>query len=1002
MSVVYRQLIVKYGADVADAMAGAERLNSRIDQVNKDIESKFGALNRKLQSSGTGLTVGITLPLVMAGKAAVDANVRLDNLTRGMTAIMGSSKAAEAEMKRLEKTAKLPALDYEQVLKGSVTLQAAGLSADEARRALEGFGNALATVGKGAEDLDGVQLALSQIMSKGKVSAQEINQLAERVPQIRQVMEKAFGTANTETLQKMEIDARTFVNRVVEELQKLPKATGGVGTAMENMDSATTKALGSMGKAMEPIVISVAGKIEKLANWIVDLDDSQRKWIVGLGAVAAAGGPVLLITSQLIAGYANLKIITMASTIQTAANTQAQAANAVAKNINTAATNTNAAATKALITAQMGSTASATGLRAALAGPLGISAAATIATASLGYFLHTVHKTTSEIDKLTRKALELSPALQQKNEERYTSKLESLTLDQLKARRRATLQQIDAAEKRLKEVSKQADWHLGFDPKFAFIPALAIYKGSVPDMVARSEQVDIELEIERLTKQQEMIQKAIDKFKENNSPAEKLSRQMVESLEREITTWQFAALKAEQVGDVAAAEWAEIQIGYLDRLAANIKTAESDKKFDKVTADALAKEQLLADQARFFLKRQAEEREQNQAEILSAINAQVAKARAMGSELEAAMLEAYRSYQEAVMDAMSIDTGTGRYRYSPTAQQNLISAAQSEYTSRVMDAIKQALTAQVDKARLMASITVENRKILAAAKKTLEGQLEAAMAEADLTYIAERAAAMQVAINAKDPLLAQALLKQADLRRAANKRLATDEYEQTLKSEALSERVAAIGARSLNARSAASKIQAKLEDEASGALRLDMMAQLGDLEVYSAQQDAYAELIQKQEELLKLKERGIDIAERWALAEAEAASKVDAAVERANKAYNDELKTQAKMLDQTLAMIRREEEERQRNHEREIQRHKDLIGFTSLEETWKKAMKGGVAAMYGPSDLIPQMSESRTPTEREIAMAMSRMKDEQTETNRRLDSLIGEVRRLSGPAFLVR
>src|SRR5690606_26404524 len=118
-----------------------------------------------------------------------------------------------------------------EAIQGSVNLQAAGFSADLARRSLMAFGNALATVGKGKADLDGVGLALSQIASKGKISAEEINQLSERVPQIRVAMKAAFGTSDTEQLQKMGIDATQFVEGVVAQLEKLPAVTGGINNA---------------------------------------------------------------------------------------------------------------------------------------------------------------------------------------------------------------------------------------------------------------------------------------------------------------------------------------------------------------------------------------------------------------------------------------------------------------------------------------------------------------------------------------------------------------------------------------------------------------------------------------------------------------------------------------------------------------------------------------------------------------------------------------------------
>jgi tape measure domain-containing protein len=168
----------------------------------KSLERSTRDVANSLASLGGKLTLGITAPLAALGIAAVKTATDFDSLKRGLTAVTKEAGPVEAQLARLKEVAKLPGLGFREAVQGSINLQAAGFSAKEAERALKGFGNALATVGKGKTELDGVILALTQIQSKGKVSAEEINQLAERVPQIRQIMLQAFGTADTEVIQR--------------------------------------------------------------------------------------------------------------------------------------------------------------------------------------------------------------------------------------------------------------------------------------------------------------------------------------------------------------------------------------------------------------------------------------------------------------------------------------------------------------------------------------------------------------------------------------------------------------------------------------------------------------------------------------------------------------------------------------------------------------------------------------------------------------------------------
>lgn len=178
-----------------------------------------------------------------------------DRLQRGLAATMGSVDAAQARLRQLRETAKLPGLGFREAVQGDIRLQAVGFAAERSDRILRGFGNALATVGGGKAELDGVITALSQMQAKGKIAAEEINQIAERVPQIRKAISEAFGTADTEGLARAGLSVDAFIEGIVIQLEKLPKATGGAANAIENMEDSWNSAKASLGSAFAgPIV----------------------------------------------------------------------------------------------------------------------------------------------------------------------------------------------------------------------------------------------------------------------------------------------------------------------------------------------------------------------------------------------------------------------------------------------------------------------------------------------------------------------------------------------------------------------------------------------------------------------------------------------------------------------------------------------------------------------------------------------------------------------------
>jgi len=218
-----------------------------------------------------GAAAAGTIAFAGFAKSALDAYSELDSLMKGLTAVAGSQEEAAKQFQKVREIAKLPGLGVFEAGQGLINLQAAGLSAKTAADALMGFGNALATVGKGKTELDGVVIALSQIAAKGVVSAEEINQIAERLPQIRPLMQAAFGTANTETLQKMGLTSTEFITKLTDELGRLPKVAGGVRNSLENVADATKLAMASAGSA---IATNFLPAIEKASLMIQSLSDS--------------------------------------------------------------------------------------------------------------------------------------------------------------------------------------------------------------------------------------------------------------------------------------------------------------------------------------------------------------------------------------------------------------------------------------------------------------------------------------------------------------------------------------------------------------------------------------------------------------------------------------------------------------------------------------------------------------------------------------------------------
>jgi tape measure domain-containing protein len=230
---------------------------------------------------------GASLAVVGFLGAAGNSAAEFDAQVQGLEAYAGSAENLAFQLSRLKEAAKLPGLGFQEAIIGATRLQAAGLSFETAEKALRGFGNALALVGGGRDDLNGVLLALTQIASKSTVSAEEINQIAERVPQIRQIMQSAFGTSNTEDLAKRGITSQDFIAGVLGPLQQLPKAADSAKNTFENLRSSIEQAFVGIGRAANTYLVPAAQQLGKLIEFA---NDSGLTGDIGAGITKAFTG----------------------------------------------------------------------------------------------------------------------------------------------------------------------------------------------------------------------------------------------------------------------------------------------------------------------------------------------------------------------------------------------------------------------------------------------------------------------------------------------------------------------------------------------------------------------------------------------------------------------------------------------------------------------------------------------------------------------------------------
>jgi len=278
-------------------------LNVRLGIIfdEKALAATEKALRRsgeKLSRIGSDLSFSLSAPLGLFGGAAIKAAGDLESLTLALQSQLGSAEKAGAELEKLTKIAEGPGLGLEQVVGASIRLQGVGIAAGEARDIIKQLGNSVASVGFGAENFDSVTKQFTQMIAKGRVLQEDLSIIAENMPNITTLMQKAFGTQSAEGLRALNVGAKEFIQGITAAAAELPRVKSGIKNNIENAMDAVKIALGKVGLAIND-AFDIKGGLEKFAKFITDaaaafnnLSSSTKTAIAYFGAFLVAIGPI--------------------------------------------------------------------------------------------------------------------------------------------------------------------------------------------------------------------------------------------------------------------------------------------------------------------------------------------------------------------------------------------------------------------------------------------------------------------------------------------------------------------------------------------------------------------------------------------------------------------------------------------------------------------------------------------------------------------------------------
>ena len=212
---------VDLGSYKAEIVLDDSKFTSKMQNAERDIrnfEAGAGTWGSKLRTLATGAIAGLGASIAavgtMAVKTGVDFNAMMEQSEIAWTTLLGSSEKAKQTINDLVKLGAETPFEFEGLDKSAKLLNMAGFEGEKLKETLIAVGDAVSAVGGGQEELEGVSMALFQMSAKGKASAEEMNQLAERGIPAWQILSETMGKPIPE-LMKMSEQGKLMADQVI-------------------------------------------------------------------------------------------------------------------------------------------------------------------------------------------------------------------------------------------------------------------------------------------------------------------------------------------------------------------------------------------------------------------------------------------------------------------------------------------------------------------------------------------------------------------------------------------------------------------------------------------------------------------------------------------------------------------------------------------------------------------------------------------------------------------
>lgn len=285
------------------------------------VSRQLSELGNKMKDLGSKVeSVGKNFSVVSAGIAAVlgagvKYNADIEKTTVALETMLGSAEAANDMMNEIKGQSKISPFDTSSLLSANRYLLAADVSANDATKAINYLGNAVAMTGGGNDKLENMAYNLQQIKNNGKAAQVDIKQFGNAGIPIMKLISEATG----QTLEELE-DVPVTYEMIVQALEHASSEGGRYYQGQEKMADTLSGSVsklkksfmelaGEMAESLMPTIRKITDKLQGLADAFKNLSPQQKETITKIALIVAAIGPLLIVIGKLISFGGTIALI---------------------------------------------------------------------------------------------------------------------------------------------------------------------------------------------------------------------------------------------------------------------------------------------------------------------------------------------------------------------------------------------------------------------------------------------------------------------------------------------------------------------------------------------------------------------------------------------------------------------------------------------------------------------------------------------------------------------